>query len=115
MESLIQDYQVVDGINIAHGGRTTVSLFRSGENENHSRTKMEEVWSIEELDFNIKGLSMDCFLPPSDLKKVSDQETGDVVFNDTRSAQLATKSRGIYAKIGASKVVDFDPQTFKQY
>ena len=23
-------------------------------------------WTIEEVDFNIVGLSMDCFLPPSD-------------------------------------------------
>ena len=35
---------------------------------------MEEVWTIEEVDFNIKGLSMDCFLPPGDLKK--EEETG---------------------------------------
>lgn len=76
MESLIQDYRTVEGINIAHGGVTTVLLFRYGENENHSRTKMEEVWTIEELDFNIKGLSMDCFLPPSDLNKGLDHEAG---------------------------------------
>lgn len=138
MESHIQDYQTVEGINIAHGGRTTVSLFRSGEkSDNHSRTKMEETWSIEELDFNIKGLSMDCFLPPSDLKNIPDQEMAsdvvvsdhtrshhvvvsdtksDVVVSETRSARLlATKSRGLHSKIGASKVVDFDPQTFGQY
>lgn len=111
MESLIHDYRIVDGINIAHGGRTTVSLFRSGEkSESHSRTKMEEVWTIEELDFNIKGLSMDCFLPPSDLKKVVDQETDDVVGSDTTSARFASKSRGM--RFGVSKVVDFDPARY---
>lgn len=139
MESHIQDYQTVEGINIAHGGQTTVSLFRSGEkSDNHSRTKMEETWSIEELDFNIKGLSMDCFLPPSDLKNIPDQEMAsdvnvvvsdhtrsdvvvsdsksEVVVSETRSARLlATKSRGLHSKIGASKVVDFDPRTFGQY
>ena len=31
-------------------------------------------WEIEEVDFNIKGLSMDCFLPPSDLKKEEERE-----------------------------------------
>ncbi|KAJ9545803.1 hypothetical protein OSB04_025510 [Centaurea solstitialis] len=109
MESLIQDYRVVDGINIAHGGHMTVSLSRCGEkSESQSRTKMEEVWTIEELDFNIKGLSMDCFLPPSDLKKVVDQEIeDDVVGSDTKSARFASKSRGM--RFGASKVVDFDP------
>ena len=35
---------------------------------------MEEVWSVEEVDFNIKGLSMDCFLPPADLKKEDEDE-----------------------------------------
>nr|XP_043617064.1 uncharacterized protein LOC122588911 [Erigeron canadensis] len=115
MESLIEDYQTVEGINIAHGGRTIVSLYRSGENEGQSRTKMEEVWTIEELDFNIKGLSMDCFLPPRDLKVSPDQETGEVVISNTRNAQLATKNRGVYSKIAASKVVDFDPQTFGNY
>lgn len=28
---------------------------------------MEETWSIEEVDFNIMGLSTECFLPPRDL------------------------------------------------
>uniref|UniRef100_A0A803QSG1 Uncharacterized protein n=1 Tax=Cannabis sativa TaxID=3483 RepID=A0A803QSG1_CANSA len=70
MVSLIHDYRTIDGVNIAHSGKTTVSLFRFGENSTgHSRTRMEEVWEIEEVDFNIKGLSMECFLPPGDLKK----------------------------------------------
>ncbi|KAM0039133.1 hypothetical protein Hdeb2414_s0012g00378491 [Helianthus debilis subsp. tardiflorus] len=115
METLIQDYRTVDGINIAHSGATTVLLFRFGDHENHSRTKMEEVWTIEELDFNIKGLSMDCFLPPSDLIKGADHEASDVAIGDSRSDQLATKSRGIYPKIGVSKVVDFNPQTFGEH
>ncbi|CAH9098209.1 unnamed protein product [Cuscuta epithymum] len=73
MESLIQDYRPVNGVNIAHAGRTSVSLFRFGENEEeNTRTRMEELWNIEEVDFNIKGLSLDCFLPPSDLMKEDD-------------------------------------------
>ncbi|KAE8712060.1 hypothetical protein F3Y22_tig00110264pilonHSYRG00154 [Hibiscus syriacus] len=70
MESSIQDYRAIDGVNIAHAGKTHVTLFRFGEtSERQSRTRMEEVWMMEEVDFNIKGLSMDCFLPPGDLKK----------------------------------------------
>ncbi|XP_027110882.1 uncharacterized protein [Coffea arabica] len=70
MESTIQDYRTIDGVNVAHAGRTCVSLLRFGENsESRTRTRMEEVWTIEEVDFNIKGLSIDCFLPPADLKK----------------------------------------------
>ncbi|XP_043707326.1 uncharacterized protein LOC122656750 [Telopea speciosissima] len=70
MESFIHDYRCIDGVNIAHAGRTAVSLFRFGESsETHSRTRMEEVWTIEEFDFNVEGLSRDFFLPPADLKK----------------------------------------------
>lgn len=68
MESVIEDYRCVDGINIGHGGKTVAILYKYGMAHNHQR-KIEETWRIEEVDFNICGLSMDCFLPPSDLKK----------------------------------------------
>lgn len=71
LESVIGDYRYIDGINIAHSGKTTATLYRYGASHNHKR-KIEETWRIEEVDFNIRGLSMDCFLPPADLKK--DQE-----------------------------------------
>ncbi|XP_061353362.1 uncharacterized protein LOC133298142 [Gastrolobium bilobum] len=68
METVIEDYKYVDGINIAHGGMTVAMLYRYGTAHNHKR-RIEETWRIEEVDFNIFGLSMDCFLPPSDLKR----------------------------------------------
>ncbi|KAL5558068.1 hypothetical protein UlMin_034279 [Ulmus minor] len=68
MISVIEGYKYVDGINIAHGGKTTTMLYRYGAAHNHKR-KIEETWKIEEIDFNICGLSMDCFLPPADVKK----------------------------------------------
>lgn len=106
MESRIQDYRTTDGINIAHGGRTSVSLFRFGENsERHSRTRMEEIWAIEEVDFNIKGLSMDCFLPPSDLKKEGEEAYGVVACSNEK---LPLKLRSASARICASKVVAID-------
>lgn len=37
---------------------------------------MEEVWSIEEVDFNVKGLSTDCFLPPADMEKEEGRDCG---------------------------------------
>ncbi|XP_057789031.1 uncharacterized protein LOC131005927 [Salvia miltiorrhiza] len=75
MESLIQDYRTVEGVNVAHSGRTCVSLFRFGESsDSHTRTRMEEIWSVEEVDFNIRGLSIDCFLPPADLKREDHEE-----------------------------------------
>ncbi|KAI3705086.1 hypothetical protein L1987_75318 [Smallanthus sonchifolius] len=115
MESLIQDYRTIDGVNIAHGGQTTVSLFRFGEGlDNHSETKMEEVWTIEEVDFNIKGLSMDCFLPPSDLKMEDDQPVVRAKSSDkfVGSARLAFKSRGSLLRFGVSKVVAIDSNSF---
>ncbi|KAL8539140.1 hypothetical protein ACS0TY_000943 [Phlomoides rotata] len=78
MESWIQDYRTIDGVNIAHGGRTNVSLFRFGQDsENNTRTRMEEVWSIEEVDFNVRGLSAESFMAPGDLK--NDEEECGVV------------------------------------
>ncbi|KAI4306777.1 hypothetical protein L6164_030025 [Bauhinia variegata] len=102
MESLIQDYRTVDGINIAHSGKTWVSLFRFGEGpESHSRTRMEEVWQIEDVDFNIKGLSMDCFLPPSDLKKEEGVSQCGILASN---AKLPHKIRSASFRISASKV-----------
>ncbi|EYU35318.1 hypothetical protein ABFS82_06G133600 [Erythranthe guttata] len=118
MESSIQDYRTVEGVNIAHSGKTSVSLFRFGENsESHTRTKMEEIWSIEEVDFNIKGLSMDCFLPPADLKR---EDEGSGVINVADCDDL-TKNGGVPYKFmansyrvvggkGGSKVVAVDEE-----
>ncbi|KAG2391247.1 uncharacterized protein HKW66_Vig0129920 [Vigna angularis] len=104
MESLIQDYKTVDGINIAHAGKTWVTLSRFGEGpESHSKTRVKEVWKIEEVDFNIKGLSIDCFLPPSDLKKEEEK-----VVEDCRMAasntKLPYKIQSASFKISVSKV-----------
>ncbi|GJZ02475.1 hypothetical protein Tco_0520436 [Tanacetum coccineum] len=115
MESLVQDYRTIDGVNIAHGGQTTVSLFRFGEDsESHSHTKMEETWTIEEVDFNIKGLSMDCFLPPSDLKKEEDQPLIHAKSDDkfTGITRLASKSRGNSTRFGVHKIVAVDSDGF---
>ncbi|XP_062099047.1 uncharacterized protein LOC133804963 [Humulus lupulus] len=68
MISSIEDYRYEDGINIAHSGKTSAMLYRYGEAHNHKR-RIEETWKIEEIGFNICGLSMDCFLPPSELKR----------------------------------------------
>ncbi|KAK8549424.1 hypothetical protein V6N13_027177 [Hibiscus sabdariffa] len=105
MESLIQDYRTVDGVNIAHAGNTRVSLFRFGEDsEGHSRTRMEEVWTIEEVDFNIKGLSMDCFLPPGDLKK--EEEGFGIVSSNVRLPFRVRNDRP--NRVNGSKIVAID-------
>lgn len=114
MESAIQDYRTIEGVNIAHAGRTSVSLLRFGDNSksngHSSRTRMEEVWKIEEVDFNIKGLSSDCFLPPADLKK-EDEQCGIVTKNScfTRNSNKSPfKIRPYSAKIVA--IDEDDPE-----
>ncbi|XP_020597470.1 uncharacterized protein LOC110037219 [Phalaenopsis equestris] len=68
INSFINDYRAVEGVMIAHSGRSVVSLFRFGEAAmSHSKTRMEESWTIEEVAFNVPGLSMDCFIPPADI------------------------------------------------
>ena len=109
MESSIQDYRTIDGVNIAHSGKTSVSLFRYGDNaENHSRTRLEEVWSIEEVDFNIKGLSMDCFLPPADLQKDGEGYT-NVIHSSAKSTVKTQDPRKFgNTKFGTAEVAAID-------
>ncbi|KAJ8476871.1 hypothetical protein OPV22_020598 [Ensete ventricosum] len=76
INSFLDDYRPVEGIMIAHSGRSDVTLFRFGEAAmSHTKTRMEEVWTIEEVAFNVPGLSMDCFIPPTDVRCVSIGET----------------------------------------
>ncbi|KAL2495705.1 hypothetical protein Fot_39462 [Forsythia ovata] len=66
--STIGDYVDVDGVLIAHQGRTIATVFRFGETSiQHSRTRMEEEWRIHDVVFNVPGLSMDSFIPPADI------------------------------------------------
>ncbi|XP_042030030.1 uncharacterized protein LOC121776960 [Salvia splendens] len=59
--SSIQDYRPVAGVVIAHGGRTQVSV--------SSGSVMEEVWSVEEIDFNLKWMSKDFFAAPAGVEE----------------------------------------------
>ncbi|XP_057485603.1 uncharacterized protein LOC130771913 [Actinidia eriantha] len=80
--SSIGDYREVNGLLIAHEGRTIATVFRFGEqqqqqqqgsgsgdgqHEYYSRTRMEETWRIDDVVFNVPGLSLDSFLPPADI------------------------------------------------
>ncbi|KAL6894682.1 hypothetical protein ACP4OV_008780 [Aristida adscensionis] len=69
ISSFLEDYRPVDGVMIAHAGRSAVTLFRFGEMAmSHTKTRMEEAWTIEEAAFNVPGLSTDCFIPPADIR-----------------------------------------------
>lgn len=66
--SSIGDYRDVDGVLIAHQGRSIATVFRFGElSMQHCRTRMEEMWRIDDVVFNVPGLSMDHFIPPADI------------------------------------------------
>lgn len=72
INSFLDDYRPVEGIMIAHSGRSVVTLFRFGETAmSHTKTRMEEAWTIEEVAFNVPGLSLDCFIPPAELRFAS--------------------------------------------
>ncbi|XVE56031.1 hypothetical protein DITRI_Ditri03aG0204500 [Diplodiscus trichospermus] len=73
MESLLQDYIYIDGINIAHSGKTITTLYRYGKSHNY-KMKIEESCSIDEVDFNICGLSNETFLPLTDLKREQQEQ-----------------------------------------
>ncbi|KAL5978759.1 hypothetical protein ACLOJK_029876 [Asimina triloba] len=66
--SSVEDYREVDGVLIAHCGRSVATIFRFGDvSMQHSRTRMEEVWRIDDVVFNVPGLSVDYFIPPADI------------------------------------------------
>lgn len=67
-ESVMEEYRYVDGVNIAHRGKTSVTVFRYGEQSANHKREIEETWKIEEVDFNVWGLSVEHFMPPADIK-----------------------------------------------
>lgn len=71
MSTKIEDYRMVDGVMIAHAGHSTVIITRFGDNlkTGPAITRLEESWTIDDVAFNVPGLSMDCFIPPKELHK----------------------------------------------
>jgi hypothetical protein len=91
INSFIEDYRPVEGIMIAHSGRSAVTLFRFGEVAmSHTKTRMEEAWSIEEVVFSVPGLSMDCFIPPTDIKSGSVGEAAELSHGEKSKGGLLT-------------------------
>ncbi|KAJ1697444.1 hypothetical protein LUZ63_005956 [Rhynchospora breviuscula] len=93
INSFLDDYRMVEGIMIAHSGRSVVTLFRFGEMAmSHTKTRMEEVWSIEEVAFNVPGLSMDCFIPPGDIRCGSVSETCELPHGE-RAGRVVNRAK----------------------
>lgn len=99
MESWLEDYRPVDGVCIPHAGRTVLTLFRFGETAmSHTKTRLEETWVIEEVAFNVPGLSAESFIPPADLGE-------GTVFSE--ASELTVEERGKSVQVvnhGRSKV-----------
>ncbi|KAL8553417.1 hypothetical protein ACS0TY_001911 [Phlomoides rotata] len=94
--SFLDDYRPVEGIMIAHSGHSIVTLFRFGEMAMcHTKTRMEEAWTIEEVAFNVPGLSVDCFIPPSDLRTCEDEKAKSSSTSAHRAKVAALESSGI--------------------
>ena len=93
INSYLEDYRPVEGIMIAHSGRSVVNLFRFGEMAmSHTKTKMEEAWTIEEVAFNVPGLSMDCFIPPADLRSGTIEEAHELPQDERGKGAIAISS-----------------------
>ncbi|KAK9050711.1 hypothetical protein SSX86_030317 [Deinandra increscens subsp. villosa] len=69
--SSIGDYKEVEGLMVAHQGRSVATVFGfpdfsfQAEQPYVYRTRFEELWNIDDIAFNIHGLSSHSFLPPS--------------------------------------------------
>ncbi|XVF64154.1 hypothetical protein PTKIN_Ptkin09bG0144900 [Pterospermum kingtungense] len=99
INSFLEDYRPVEGIIIAHSGRSVVTLFRFGDTAmSHTRTRMEEAWAIEEVAFNVPGLSMDCFIPPAEIRLASISEACE--FSQGPRVKTTVSAAPYRAKVG---------------
>ena len=100
INSFLDDYRPVEGVMIAHSGRSVVTLFRFGEVAmSHTKTRMEEAWTIEEVAFNVPGLSVDCFIPPADIKCGSVSETCELPQAERGKATMTGSHRAKVASL----------------
>ncbi|WOL07790.1 hypothetical protein Cni_G16539 [Canna indica] len=109
INSSIHDYRPVDGMMIAHSGHSVVTLYRFGEVAmSHTKTRMEEAWTIEEVAFNVRGLSVDCFIPPADIKFGSINEACELLQGDRGKSITARTHWPKVAALGKSYINDDD-------
>ncbi|XP_072977303.1 uncharacterized protein [Typha angustifolia] len=80
ISSSIENYRPVDGVMISHSGRSMVSSIRFGVGQKANRvlTQMEEMWTIDDVVYNVPGLSSDYFIPPAEVQR---SRFYDIAFN----------------------------------
>lgn len=113
ISSFMEDYRLVDGVMIAHSGRSFITLFRFGETAmSHTKTRMEEEWSIEEVAFNVPGLSIDCFIPPADIKSSSISESCELPQGDRSKGTGSTGSHRTKVAALEKPIKSFDDEDY---
>jgi len=50
---------------------------------------MEEAWTIDEVAFDVWGLSVDCFIPPTGLRTASASEACELPWDERAKNALA--------------------------
>ncbi|KAH0468573.1 hypothetical protein IEQ34_003606 [Dendrobium chrysotoxum] len=74
ISSWMKDYEPTNGVMVARSGRSVVNLEQfgvSGDKTMSVSMIMEEKWIIDDVDFNVPGLSADFFIPPEEIKRLS--------------------------------------------
>ncbi|KAL3533996.1 hypothetical protein ACH5RR_007517 [Cinchona calisaya] len=73
MATKMEDYRIVEGVKIAHSGQSTVIITRFGDNlkVGPAFARMEETWTVDDIAFNVPGLSMDFFISPKELQNAN--------------------------------------------
>lgn len=98
IDSTLDDYRCVDGVMIAHAGKSSVTLFRFGEEAmSHTKTRLEEEWIIDEVAFDVPGLSSELFIPPSDIRTPLRNTFGEF-------RELSHDDKGAWRSLNKSKV-----------
>nr|XP_016473870.1 PREDICTED: uncharacterized protein LOC107795705 [Nicotiana tabacum] len=79
MATKVEDYRPVEGVMVAHSGCSSVIITRFGDNlkAGPAITRMEETYIINDVAFNVPGLSIDSFIPPEGLNKAHPEENLD--------------------------------------
>jgi len=58
---------------------------------------MEEAWTIDEVAFNVRGLSIDCFIPTTGLRTTSVNETCKLPKDERAKNSLAVHRAKVLA------------------
>ncbi|CAI0402464.1 unnamed protein product [Linum tenue] len=101
MSTRIHDYRPVEGsggVMIAHGGRSSAVITRFGDSLLKSKagvpvmTRMEEEWSIDDVAFDVAGLSLDCFIAPKDVHRKDEDDLDESQLDWRSSTQPLERS-----------------------